>query len=263
MTIMPPPIPCRVCGEPAPPLFEGQLLGRRVQYHECGRCAYVQTETPNWLEQAYSQAINRSDTGILKRNQRNARLVVRTLALLGRLREPVIDSAGGYGLLVRLLRDAGVDACWSDPYCDNLVARGFEYQPGSPRAALVTAFEALEHYVDPIAEIARLCGLADAVLVSTDLIPTPAPQPGLWWYYAPEHGQHIGFYRLATLRYIAQRLGWHVVSDGKSFHLFSARPIAAWRWWLAKRTAAWAPLIARLRLRSKTWDDHRAVQQLP
>ena len=33
---------------------------------------------------------------------------------------------------------------------------------------------------------------ADAVLVSTDLMPDPAPAPGTWWYYGAEHGQQEG-----------------------------------------------------------------------
>ena len=38
---------------------------------KCPKCGYVQTETPYWLEQAYVHAINRSDTGLLRRNARN------------------------------------------------------------------------------------------------------------------------------------------------------------------------------------------------
>jgi hypothetical protein len=251
--------PCRVCGAPARRLFDGPLLGRSVAYFECANCRYVQTEQPSWLAEAYAEAINRSDTGILKRNERNARLVIRTLAMLGRLRGRVVDCAGGYGILVRMLRDRGVDAWWEDRYCENLLARGFEAAPASS-ADLVTAFEALEHFVEPVAELAALCGRAPAVLVSTDLIPDPAPVPGSWWYYAPEHGQHVGFCRVETLRQLARRLERHLATDGKSFHLFSERPLPHWRWIAARRTASWAPLIAKLRLKSKVWDDHRAMQ---
>lgn len=253
-----PAIACRVCGIPSPHVFDGTLLRHRVAYHECPTCGYVQTETPHWLDEAYGEAINRSDTGILRRNERNARLVIRVLALLGRLRGTVIDCAGGYGLLVRMLRDRGVDARWSDRYCDNLVARGFEAGEGE-RADLITAFEALEHFVEPTAELAALLARADHVLVSTDLIPAPTPAPGAWWYYGPEHGQHIGFYRPRTLEWLARTLGCHVVSDGKSFHLFSRQPVPYWRWMLARRTARWAALWARLNLKSRMWSDHRLM----
>jgi Nif-specific regulatory protein len=45
---------------------------------------------------------------------------------LGSLFGTVVDCAGGYGILVRLLRDYGVNALWSDPYCENVLAKGFE-----------------------------------------------------------------------------------------------------------------------------------------
>jgi Methyltransferase domain len=253
-------IACRLCGEPARWLFQGRLLEHRVDYFECNACDYVQTETPFWLEQAYAQAINSSDTGILRRNERNARLVIRVLAMLGALKASVIDCAGGYGLLVRLLRDRGVDAWWHDPYCDNLVARGFEARSGQ-RARLATAFEALEHFVDPVGEMRALLARADNVLVSTDLIASPAPQPAHWWYYGSEHGQHVGFFRRRTLQALADKLGRHVVSDGKSFHLFTTRPVAHWRWMLARRSTGLSPLIARLSLRSKVWSDHAAMSR--
>lgn len=256
--MIPKTIECRVCGAMSQHIFNSTLLRHSVRYYECANCGYVQTETPHWLQEAYGEAINRSDTGILRRNERNARLVIRTLALIGHIRGTVIDCAGGYGLLVRMLRDRGVDAHWADRYCNNLVARGFEAGEDE-RADLITAFEAMEHFVNPRTELAALLTRADYVLVSSDLIPTPTPAPGTWWYYAPEHGQHIGFYRQRTLSWLAQKLDCYVVSDDKSFHLFSRQPVPLWRWILARRTARWAALWSRLHLKSRMWTDHRMM----
>ena len=50
-----------------------------VDYFECPNCGYVQTETPYWLGRAYAEAINDNDTGILVRNQANARIVLATI----------------------------------------------------------------------------------------------------------------------------------------------------------------------------------------
>ena len=247
-------LPCRVCAQPSRHLFDGPLLRHRVAYFECANCGYVQTETPHWLSEAYVEAINRSDTGLLRRNARNTSMVMRLLMLLGRLHGPVIDCAGGYGILVRMLRDRGVDALWHDPHCENLLARGFE-AGADQRADLVTAFEAMEHFEGPLAELARLLARADSVLVSTDLVATPAPAPADWWYYGAEHGQHIGFFRRATLEHLAQRLGCHLHSDGRRYHLFTRQSIAPWRWAWARKTHAIAPLLARTRLRSKVWSD--------
>ncbi len=253
--------PCRVCTANARPIFSGTVLGRSVEYQECDVCGYVQTETPNWLDEAYGSAIGAADTGILQRNRRSARIVVRMLAMLGQLRGRVIDSAGGYGLLVRMLRDLGVDARWEDRYCDNLVARGFEAGAHEP-ADLLTAFEVMEHMLDPLAEMRKLCARAPQVLVSTSLIPAPTPPLAAWWYYAPAGGQHIGFFRLRTLEYLAAKLGRRVLSDGRGFHLFTSdTSISALRFAWARKTAAFAPLIARTRLRSRTWNDFRAAEQ--
>lgn len=247
-------LPCRVCGQPSRHVFDGPLLQYRVGYFECAACRYVQTETPYWLDQAYTEAINRSDTGLLRRNARNTSIVISMLMLVGRLHGRVIDCAGGYGVLVRMLRDRGIDAYWHDPHCQNLLARGFE-AGGDERAELVTAFEVLEHFTQPQAELARLLARADNVLVSTDLIAEPTPAAGDWWYYGPEHGQHIGFFRRRTLEHLAQLAGCALHTDGRQFHLFTRQRIAPWRWAWARKAHAIAPLLARARLRSKVWSD--------
>ena len=140
---------CRCCAEKMTKhLFSSKLLEKTISYFECDKCEYVQTEDPIWLEEAYTTSINTSDTGIMSRNLSNSSLVLSTLSLMGERKSCVVDYAGGYGLLVRLLRDFGVDALWADAYSENLVAKGFEYQKGR-QAALVTAFEAYEHFEQP------------------------------------------------------------------------------------------------------------------
>jgi hypothetical protein len=55
--------------------------------------------------------MNDSDTGILSRNQISAKNILGVMALLGNVSGKVVDcTGGGYGILVRLLRDYGVDA---------------------------------------------------------------------------------------------------------------------------------------------------------
>lgn len=249
---------CRVCGAPSIFLFSGVLLGTSANYFECKSCGYVQTENPFWLDKAYTVAINDSDTGIVKRNQINTRLVVMTLLVMRRLRGRVVDFAGGYGLLVRMLRDLGIDALWRDQYCKNLVARGFEHR--SEQADLVTAFEAFEHFVDPRKELAKMLDVAPTILISTQLIPTPAPSLSEWWYYGQEHGQHIGFFRRETLTYLAREFRCQLITDGKSVHLITRKKIKEGVWKLVMMGNHGVPLLARLTLRSRTWSDHLAMK---
>ena len=189
-------------------MFAQAILGRNVDYFDCPACGYVQTETPSWLAAAYATVIDELDTGIMLRNLRNAADVVLTLAAFGRLDRPVLDYAGGYGTLVRLLRDAGIEAHWTDKYCQNIFARGFERS--GVHYELVTAFEVFEHLEHPLDELRAMLDIAPTVLLSTDLITTTETPPPDWWYYGPEHGQHIGFFRMLTLDYLAHRLRLHL-----------------------------------------------------
>lgn len=245
---------CRVCKTKTEFVGLGTVLQRKVSYFECQNCGFVQTEEPNWLEEAYKETINISDTGIVSRNLANRSLVISTLFTLGGLDEKVVDFAGGYGLLVRLLRDKGVDAWHSDPYCENLVAAGFE-NDGS-EGFLVTAFEAFEHFVDPGTELEKMFALAPNVLLSTNLISKPIPKFGDWWYYGAEHGQHISFYRKSTLQYLAKKHGKHLVSNGCDYHLFSDKPVSKLKWLMMLRGKRFMNFAARFLLKSKTWSDH-------
>jgi hypothetical protein len=248
---------CRLCGAISRWIFAQPVLERSVDYFDCPACGYVQTETPSWLEDAYASVIDDLDTGIMWRNMRNAAHVVLTLAAFGALRRPVLDYAGGYGILVRLLRDAGVEAHWTDKYCDNLLARGFEQ--GVLPYALVTAFEVFEHLEHPLSELRGMLDIAPSVLLSTDLIrSTDAPAPG-WWYYGQEHGQHIGFFRVRTLACMAERLGCSYRTDGRTLHVFSRDPIPAY--WAPLQRARWlAKVVQRLRLKAKVLSDYESLR---
>jgi Methyltransferase domain len=252
---------CNVCGSKIEsPSFSALLLGRSVSYFECSNCAYVQTETPYWMEEAYASVINDCDTGLLVRNQISAGMVLGTLSAIGRTQGRIVDCAGGYGILTRLLRDKGVDALWSDPYCQNLVAMGFEHKGES--ADLVTAFEAFEHFVSPFDEMERLLKIAPNLLISTEIMPTPTPKPDEWWYYGLSHGQHVGFMRVQTLKSLAVTFGKHLLTDGKSYHFFCERPMSMHTWRLHTRLARYFPRLVARHLTSRTWSDFEKMSSM-
>jgi hypothetical protein len=248
---------CRACGALGRYLWEGELLDFTAKYSECDVCGYVQTEHPYWLERAYSAAINSSNTGVMARNLVNSRIVLATLLVLGKLNGRIVDCAGGYGIMVRLLRDYGVDALWSDEYCENLLGRGFDHNGES--AALVTAFEVFEHFVDPAEELDRLLSISPNVLLSTEIIPNPTPTQNQWWYYGQNHGQHIGFFRVRTLKKLAEQRGKCLISNGHSYHLITdaSTSLLGWRVMIAANRLV--PMLVKRVMKSKTWGDHLII----
>ena len=65
-------ISCKVCDAQSDFFGEASLLKKhRVRYFRCGKCGFIQTETPYWLEEAYSSAIASQDVGIMSRNLTN------------------------------------------------------------------------------------------------------------------------------------------------------------------------------------------------
>jgi hypothetical protein len=251
---------CRNCGGVAKYIFTGNLICHQVDYFECSSCGYVQTEDPYWLDQAYAEAINESDTGIMLRNQANAKIVLITLWMLGKLHGTLVDCAGGYGILVRLLRDMGINALWSDSYCQNLLAKGFEHT--NQKADLVTVFEAFEHFLSPAEELDRLLQIAPNILFSTEIIAESTPEHDSWWYYGKEHGQHIGFFRIRTLEMLAHERGKYFVSNGTSHHLILDKSINQAVWKILIRLNRFASSILRHRLVTKVWSDHRLMARV-
>ena len=81
---------------------------------------------PYWLEEAYNNVINLTDTGLMYRNiVFSQQLSVFLYFAFGERGEgQYLDMAGGYGVFVRLMRDIGFNFFWEDIYAKNLVARG-------------------------------------------------------------------------------------------------------------------------------------------
>jgi hypothetical protein len=211
-------------------------LGRiPVEYWRCTSCGTVFLPNPHWLDEAYGAAISELDVGLLDRCLRLAR-ITEGLARSERLRdERFLDWGGGYGTLTRLLRDKGLDFRHADPLCQNIFAAGLEGDLAR-RYALITAFEVLEHLDRPLTSLAPVFAAAERLLVSTYVLPDPAPSPDEWWYYARESGQHVTFYTPRALAILGERFGTHLTSDGEKLHLFHRAPLRArTRWLLSPR----------------------------
>jgi hypothetical protein len=214
---------CKICDEPTRPFASATILRKhRIAYFRCGACGFIQTESPYWLDEAYSDPIVLADVGLVGRNLQSARVSRTVIRLLFDARGRFLDYGGGYGMFVRLMRDQGFDFYRYDPHCKNLFAHGFDADPaGAGQYELLTAFEVFEHLAQPVDGIQAMLGFAKNILFSTLLVPEPAPQPEQWWYYALEGGQHISLYTKASLHALASRFGLYLASCGDHLHLLT------------------------------------------
>lgn len=218
---------CKICGSETKVAFQATVLDKySVTYYQCTVCDFIQTETPFWLNESYSSAITFLDIGLISRNLKLSEKLSCIIDLSFNPNGKFIDYAGGYGILVRIMRDKGYDFYRQDIYCENLFAKTFDVSDAEilqkNSYELLTAFEVFEHLVDPLAEISKMLEYSSNILFSTELV----PQSGIkdsneWWYITPETGQHIAFYTEKSLHIIADKLKLKYYKINNGLHLFS------------------------------------------
>ena len=209
---------CRICSSSTRLAFTHKVLSKYdCRYYFCNNCGGLQTEDPYWLDEAIESPEAAADTGLLLRNVYLARVTSVVLFFLFDRRGRFLDAAGGYGIFTRLMQDIGFDYYWTDKYCTNLTARGFEAEvgPGGPYTA-VTAFEVMEYLADPVAFAAELLESTDTdtIIFTTMLFAGEPPAPEAWWYYAFALGSTSPLYQRWTLELIGDRFGMKFYSAG-------------------------------------------------
>jgi 2-polyprenyl-3-methyl-5-hydroxy-6-metoxy-1,4-benzoquinol methylase len=220
---------CKICNSTIKKIFSGKVLNKYViNYFQCDECDFIQTENPYWLNESYSSAIASTDIGLVSRNISFQNITSWIIKTYFDNKAKFLDYAGGYGLFVRLMRDKGFDFYRQDVYCENYFAKYFDIseQDLVTKFELVTAFEVLEHLVDPIKEINKIFESADVIFFSTELQPqNKLNSTADWWYFAEETGQHISFYTVKSLQIIAKKMNCDLYSNNSSLHILTKRKL--------------------------------------
>ena len=256
-------VACKICSHSMNKIFDEKVLHKyTVSYFKCDECSIIQTEQPFWLGEAYSDAIVKADTGLVMRNIKQALQMAALIHFHFDPKSSFVDVAGGYGILTRLMRDFGFNYYWDDPYCENLLARGFESKHCDKQITAISAFEVMEHIEDPINFIkSEFDKYKCQTIIFSTLLYDDASYPNKdWWYYTFSTGQHISIYHKKTFNKIAQILnlnfysfnGIHILTDQKlSLNFFTKL--------LTSKLSFLSFLWSRLRLNSLTMKDHTDI----
>jgi len=223
---------CAVCSGNSTLKFETEVIFKhQVKYYQCDSCGLIQTEKPYWLKDAYKKAITSTDIGLISRNISTGNTVFQLIVSHFDTGKRFLDFGGGYGILVRLLRDRGLDFYRQDIYCENIFALNhdiIDITDKDPKFELVTCFEVFEHAYEPVKLLEELQNYADNVLISTLLVPDrPITSPDDWWYFSPHTGQHVMFYTEKTLRILGEKFNMNLYSNGTDMHLFTSKKFVA------------------------------------
>lgn len=216
---------CLICDHEVIPLYNTKILGKydtRLLY--CQNCHFSFFENPTWLEESYIESINITDTGACQRSIENSKnLSILLFFGLKLTSSTFLDYGGGHGLLTRLMRDNGWNWRWFDPYTSNILAKGFS-EPKLSQYGLISSFETFEHFEKPLEIIKKLLQHSENIFFSTEVYQSQSP-PKIsdWDYFAPHHGQHISFYNLKTLHFIAKECNLYFYSNGSNLHFFTKK----------------------------------------
>lgn len=249
------------------PVFSAEVLGKyQVTYYYSEKSGILQTEEPYWLDEAYSEAIAKTDTGLVQRNISMQRKLEPILYLLFSGEGKFLDIGGGYGLLARLMRDRGYNCYTLDKYAENIFARGFEPDEGFKADGLF-AFEVFEHIPDPVAFLNEHFSKWESrtIIFSTLTFQGDIPERD-WWYYSFETGQHITFYQPKTLELLAKKFACSYYMLNPSLHIITDRTLTRFdrfvlgNRYLFKLLEYWVRLARRGK--SKTWEDHKKIKDM-
>jgi len=228
----------------------------KVSYFHCKNCGFLSTEDPYWLDEVYASPISKFDTGHIQRNINISKKLTILISVFFNGNNDFCDYAGGNGILVRMMRDIGINYFWEDMYATNLFASGFELDKNDvEKIEAVSVIECFEHFVNPLEDIEKMLLLSKNIIFTTELLPTPIPMPNEWWYYNLERGAHISFFSEKTLNYIANKYSLNYFNLGDIHILTENKNISNLKLNILRFTKLGLHKVLAKKYKSKIWDD--------
>jgi hypothetical protein len=223
-------VECKICGGTSEYVFNKIILFKYdVSFFKCVNCGFMQTEEPYWIQEAYSSPLSATDTGLIMRPMNFSRVaesvIMKEFDPLGAF----LDYGGGNGVFVRMMRDKGFDFYRYDKYATNTYSIGFDLSDIEDRIArfeLLTSIEVIEHFENPLEEIAKMFSLSDNLLITTFINDNVVlDELKNWWYIGEYNGQHISFYSKKSLEFIAHKYNCNLYTNNIDTHFFSKKKI--------------------------------------
>ncbi len=207
---------CRLCLGDLDFSFKEIILDKfNIDFFKCSRCGSLQTEKPYWLEEAYEAWNTEFDTGLFARCYNNF-LVVFLICKLTKFKN-VLDYGGGDGLFTRIMRDYKINCYNYDKHSETIYSKKFNI-PDFNKPDLVTSFEAIEHFADPMTEFEKIFQNTPEMIILTTKI--YENQNKDWDYFEFQTGQHIFFYTKNAFKYLAKKFNYNLVFLELGYILF-------------------------------------------